>query len=879
MRAQVVVLKGTRQGAAARSTFTYAVPAALASRIAPGQLVSVPFGSRLAPGIVWEVESTTDDADAGQPPREVVALLDPEPLLAPPRRALAEWLADRYACSLAAAVSLALPPGLLQRTRVVLRPVEPDVLLDAGAAPDTDGAPAADASTTPARDAPGRAARDEAAVLGALRARGQMDERALEHALGGPRARAAVAALLASRAVARETLAPSALTARHEQRLRLVGSQDAVAAWCASARAELDRLRPAKSSTAARGRDRATPHDERRTERLLRQLAVLDLLGRPLRGSSAGPWKLGEVARLTRATPSALAELERAGLVARETLEIRHDPLAGRSITQTTPLTLTAAQEAAVVAILASHTAARPGVVLLHGVTGSGKTEVYLRALAAHLAAGRQGLILVPEIALTPQAMARFAGRFPGRVALLHSGLTDAERLDEWRRIRAGRVDVVVGSRSALFAPLARLGIIVVDEEHETAYKQDERPPTYHARDTALALGRLTGATVVLGSATPAIESRWHAGEGDYRLVELPARAPSGADGASSGLPGVQIVDLRAELRAGNTSILSQALQQALGETLVAGQQAILFLNRRGMASMVLCRECGYVARCRRCEVPLTYHASETALLCHYCGQRQPAPRTCPHCWSASIRYFGLGTERVEAAVKRMFSRARVVRWDRDTARTRRDHEDLLAAFASRQADVLVGTQMIAKGLDLPGVTLVGAISADVALYLPDFRASERAFQLLTQVAGRAGRGESPGRVIVQTFNPDHFCIQAAARHDYEAFYQAELSGRERYAYPPYRQFVKFTFTHHDRHHAQLEATVLADRLYHLIAEHDLPASDVVGPAPAFMERLRGQYRWHLIARGPDLRPLLHALTPEDLPRGWAVDVDPSSTL
>jgi primosomal protein N' (replication factor Y) len=421
--------------------------------------------------------------------------------------------------------------------------------------------------------------------------------------------------------------------------------------------------------------------------------------------------------------------------------------------------------------------------------------------------------------------------------------------------------------------------LIVVDEEHEAAYKQDERPPTYHARDTALALGRLTGATVVLGSATPSVESRWHAGEGDYRLIELPARAPSGADGAASELPGVRIVDLRAELRAGNTSILGRELRQALSETLAAGQQAILFLNRRGMASMVLCRECGYVARCRRCEVPLTYHASETALLCHYCGQRQAAPRTCPHCWSASIRYFGLGTERVEAAVKRMYPRARVVRWDRDTARTRKDHEDLLAAFAGRRADVLVGTQMIAKGLDLPGVTLVGVISADIALYLPDFRASERAFQLLTQVAGRAGRGASPGQVIVQTFNPDHFCIQAAARHDYDAFYQAELSGRARYAYPPYRQFVKFTFTHHDRHHAQLEATVLADRLYHLIAEYDLPASDVVGPAPAFMERLRGQYRWHLIARGPDLRPLLHALTADDLPRGWAVDVDPTSTL
>ncbi|HEY7983051.1 MAG TPA: primosomal protein N' [Ktedonobacterales bacterium] len=877
MRAQVVVLKGTRQGVAAPATYTYAVPEALARTLAPGQLVSVPFGARLAPGIVWEVAPAADDVDAGPPPRAIAALLDPQPLLAPERRALAEWVADRYACALAAAVALALPPGLLRRTRVVLRPFEPDAAPAEGDVTDSGGALPADAA--PPDAAPTRAARDEAAVLGALRARGQLDERALEHALGGPRARATVAALLATHAATRETVAASALVARREQHLRRAGGDDALAAWRAAARAELDALAPATSTTAARQRPPAAPRAEHRAERLLRQLAVLDLLGQPPRGLASGAWKLGEVARLTRATPSALAELERAGLIARETVEVRHDPLAGRAIASNAPLALSAAQEAALDAILAPHAADVPGVVLLYGVTGSGKTEVYLRALAAHLAAGRQGLILVPEIALTPQAMARFAGRFPGRVALLHSGLTDAERLDEWRRIRAGRVDVVVGSRSALFAPLARLGLIVVDEEHEAAYKQDERPPTYHARDTALALGRLTGATVVLGSATPSVESRWHAGEGDYRLIELPARAPSGADGAASELPGVRIVDLRAELRAGNTSILGRELRQALSETLAAGQQAILFLNRRGMASMVLCRECGYVARCRRCEVPLTYHASETALLCHYCGQRQAAPRTCPHCWSASIRYFGLGTERVEAAVKRMYPRARVVRWDRDTARTRKDHEDLLAAFAGRRADVLVGTQMIAKGLDLPGVTLVGVISADIALYLPDFRASERAFQLLTQVAGRAGRGASPGQVIVQTFNPDHFCIQAAARHDYDAFYQAELSGRARYAYPPYRQFVKFTFTHHDRHHAQLEATVLADRLYHLIAEYDLPASDVVGPAPAFMERLRGQYRWHLIARGPDLRPLLHALTADDLPRGWAVDVDPTSTL
>jgi primosomal protein N' (replication factor Y) len=494
--------------------------------------------------------------------------------------------------------------------------------------------------------------------------------------------------------------------------------------------------------------------------------------------------------------------------------------------------------------------------------------------------------VLVPEIALTPQAVARFAGRFPGRVALLHSGLTDAERLAEWRRIRSGAADVVVGSRSALFAPVERLGLIVVDEEHEAAYKE-ERTPTYHAREVAARLGAIAGARVILGSATPSVEAYWRARRGDYRLVELRERAtplqvsPPNGDGRrmqSPSLPPVTLIDLRAELRGGRTSILSEPLHAALAETLARGEQAILFLNRRGAASAVLCRECGYAVRCTRCDVAMTYHAAERAMLCHYCGQRSPAPLTCPVCWSASIRYFGLGTERVEMAVKRQFPAARVLRWDRDTAKTRHVHEELLRAFAERRADVLVGTQMIAKGLDLPGVTLVGVVSADIALFLPDFRASERAFQLLTQVAGRAGRGETPGRVLVQTFNPDHFCIQAASRHDYAAFVQAELIARERYGYPPVRRFVKLVYEHRDRYTAQVEATVLAERIERLIATLPLPGADLVGPAPALLERLRGRYRWQVIVRAADPLPLLRALAPDDLPHGWSVDLDPTNT-
>ncbi|HEU5349059.1 MAG TPA: primosomal protein N', partial [Ktedonobacterales bacterium] len=665
---------------------------------------------------------------------------------------------------------------------------------------------------------------------------------------------------------------------RRERIIRLTGTPEQVAAWQRAARASLDRHIIHQPESPANGQitRRRSRSEEQQSERLLRQLAVLDVLSRT---SPPQSWRLEELQRLTRATAAAIRDLRDAGLVTIDEITVRRDPLAGRVITETKPLPLTAAQARALATITAPRDPGASQVFLLHGITGSGKTEIYLQALAKTLAQGRRGIVLVPEIALTPQALERYAGRFPGRVALLHSGLTDAERLDEWRRIRAGEVDVVLGSRSALFAPVDRLGLIVVDEEHEGAYKQDRRP-TYHARDVAIRLGALTGATVVLGSATPSVESFWQAQTGAYTLVELHERAPTGIpDAPPTGLPPVTLVDLRAELRVGNTSILSDPLVTALHETLERGEQAILFLNRRGMASTIICRECGYVVRCAYCDISMTLHASERAVICHYCGRKASVPHVCPICQSSSIRFFGLGTERVESAVKRRFPSARVLRWDRDTAKNRQTHEDLLRAFAERRADVLVGTQMIAKGLDLPAVTLVGVVSADIALFLPDFRASERTFQLLAQVAGRAGRGAQAGRALVQTFNPDHFCIQSAAHHDYAGFVSAEVAARQRYGYPPFRRFMKCTFTHRDRHTAQVEATALASLLEHLLRDLDLPQSDIVGPAPAFVERLRGAYRWQVIVRGPELRPLLHALAHEDLPRGWAIDIDPASTL
>ena len=869
MRVEVAVLRAAPQ-TTAHSLLSYRANGDLAAAIQPGSLVSVPLGDRATLGVVWALDASDeasaegmrdDSTSSGGRLREITGLALPEPALSASQRALAEWIAETYWAPLGAAARLLLPPGLAGSARSVLRlsaNSEPDALTDL---PD-----------------------DAAHTLALLRDEGVIERARLDEAFGAERARG-ITRTLVKRGLAAlaSELPPIHLRPRRERLARLVAVASTLENWRANDRARLDAA--GAHLTLPRGRESVS-------ERILRQLAALDALER-----ARAPWRVEELRRLARITPASLTELERAGLIAIETVEARRDPLAGAPPAQTQPLDLTPAQRRALDAILDPDSpldAQGARVIVLHGITGSGKTEVYLQALAAVIARGQRGLALVPEIALTPQAMARYAGRFPGRVALLHSGLSDAERLSEWRRIRAGEVDVVLGARSAIFAPIENLGLIVMDEEHEDAYKQDRRP-SYHAREVAARLGALTGATVVLGSATPSLEAWSRASAGSWRLVELteragvlahereePAEGDMSARLALAGLPPVTVVDLRAELREGNASILSETLRQALNETLARGEQAIMFLNRRGTATSVICRECGYTARCPRCDVSLTYHADAGpggALICHYCGRREETPEACPLCWSASIRFFGLGAQRVETTLKRMYPAARVLRWDRDTARTRQEHEELLRLFATRQADILVGTQMIAKGLDLPAVTLVGVISADVALTLPDFRASERAFQLLTQVAGRAGRAAIPGRVIVQTFNPDHFCIQAAAAHDYAAFSAVELAARERYGYPPYRRLVKLLYTSHDRYTAQVEATALSTQLERAIREHGLHDTDVVGPAPAFIERLRGRYRWQIILRGPDPVAALRAL-PADTPWwGWSVDVDAMSSL
>jgi primosomal protein N' (replication factor Y) len=545
---------------------------------------------------------------------------------------------------------------------------------------------------------------------------------------------------------------------------------------------------------------------------------------------------------------------------------------------------------------------AAPKPVLLHGVTGSGKTEIYMRAIDFALEAGQRAIMLVPEIALTPQTVRRFAARFPGQVAVWHSRLTGGERYDTWRRARQGEFDIIIGPRSALFTPLENLGVIVLDEEHDPSYKQTPPVPApyYHTRETALALGRLTGATVILGSATPDLVTYHQARAGRLRLLELPRRIMGHRQRVSSQsqrlgrenlyqpledepeealtipLPPIQIIDLRQELRAGNRSIFSRTLQTMMDETLERGEQAILFLNRRGTASFVMCRDCGHVLKCPRCDMPLTFHRPGMMLSCHYCGRKEPPHQECPNCGSKRIKHFGLGTEEVERRVQQQWPQARTVRWDRDTTAGRDTHETLLSSFINQEADILVGTQMIAKGLDLPLVTLVGVISADVSLGLPDFRTGERAFQVLAQVAGRAGRGLRGGRVIIQTYQPDHYAIQAAAEHDFTGFYLEEIRFRTQHSLPPFRRMAKLVITDPVNDRAENQARQLAKALTLHIREKALGATELLGPVPPFFGRIDGSYRWQIIIRSPNPNRLLEGFP---IPPNWVIDIDPVSTL
>lgn len=548
------------------------------------------------------------------------------------------------------------------------------------------------------------------------------------------------------------------------------------------------------------------------------------------------------------ALPSCRA-LEKAGLVRIEEEQVHRDPAAGEQFAPTRPLELNDEQAAALAGINAAFDAGETKPILLQGVTGSGKTEVYLQAAQRAMEQGKGVLILVPEISLTPQTMARFKGRFagtPGSVAILHSAMSDGERFDEWHAIHRGRARIAIGPRSALFAPVQNLGLIIVDEEHDSSYKQ-ENSPRYHGRDLAVLRAKLEGATIVLGSATPSLESLYNVQQGKYSMLRMDKRA----DGQR--LPLTRVLDMRSEAKdKRNLGILSERLRMAIDERLNKGEQVILLLNRRGFARALQCPECGYTANCEHCALPMTYHATENRLVCHICGYRQMVPARCPDCHTANISLEGYGTQKVEAVLRRCFPEARLQRVDADVTTRKNALRDILADFRAHRTDILLGTQMISKGLDFPGVTLVGVLNADLGLNIPDPRAAERTFQLLTQVAGRAGRGDLDGEVIIQTYSPQAAAIQFARRHDTDGFAETELELRQHMNFPPFCHMAVITTRSEQEDVAALAMETLHKRLMAALP----PQVQISDPLPAPLAKAYGQFRYQCTLKAPGARIL-----------------------
>ena len=802
-------------------TFSYAIPPGL--HIGVGQAVWVPFGPRVIQGIVLELV----DQPAVEDIREITGVVSDLPALSPTQIGLAQWISEHYFSTLFDALALMLPPGFERQAITCVRPTGLDL---AGGQ--------ADLRLTP----------EQSQALHLIGEKRKVSLPELEKVIGRGKGRQ-IADQLLDRQLITETLEFEKAKVRPQTvpHIRLIADSEEIEA----AKARLN-----KSGA-------------------YRQAELLEFLTQQTQ-----PISIGDIRKRLSCSTATIKALENRHLVSVQRLRVRRDPLSNLSVTTSPPPFLTPAQQAAWESIQdiidkKAGLADKPPVFLLFGVTGSGKTEIYLRALARIAAGGRRGICLIPEIALTQQTVERFASRFPGRVAVLHSGLSPGEQFDEWQWIMEGNCDLVIGPRSALFAPLSNLGLIIIDEEHEWTYKQEDKSPRYHARAVAIRLAQLSDAIVILGSATPDIGSFHKAQQGGYHLVELKERItprPSIQRPGCSALPEVSVVDLREELKAGNTSLFSRSLLAAMKKALAQEEQIILFLNRRGTATFVRCRNCGFVFRCPRCSVALAYHSVEKRLVCHRCRYSVPVSPVCRRCSRRNLRLLGIGTQRVEEEIRHFFPEARVLRWDKDVITRRYGHEDLLKSFRDHRADVLVGTQMIAKGLDLPQVTLAGVINADTGLNFPDFRSGERTFQLLCQVAGRAGRGVKAGKVIIQTYSPDNYIIEAAAGHDYLGFYYKEIDYRRQYNYPPFSQLVRLVYSHTGEESCQREAERMHRLLLDEKARNDKIDLNVIGPVPAFAYRARGKYRWQLFLRGPDSTRILSQVT---LPRGWTIDVDP----
>lgn len=569
-------------------------------------------------------------------------------------------------------------------------------------------------------------------------------------------------------------------------------------------------------------------------------------------------------------TPTTIKRLVAQGLIASRNVPVIRNSY-NRTQLKPAKVTLTQPQQQALNLILPVIKAGIHQSFLIHGVTGSGKTLVYIKAVAETRRMNRQAIVLVPEIALTSQLVSRFQAEFGNDVVVIHSKLSVGERFDAWRRLKSGQAGIVIGARSALFAPADDLGIVIIDEEHEFTYKQDESP-RYHARQVALIRSRLAGAALILGSATPAIETYYKALNGDHKLISMNKRVDNVP------MPSVTVVDMRQELAKGRRSVISLPMQEMLAETLAKKEQAIILLNRRGYSTFVLCRECGHVLKCSHCDISLVYHTPGNSLRCHYCQERHIVPDTCPNCGSRYIRYFGTGTQKVEEALTALFPKAKIVRMDQDTTSRKMAHDKILSAFAAGTYDILLGTQMVAKGHDISNVTAVGIISADTALNLPDFRAAERTFALLTQAAGRAGRGTKPGRVVMQTYNPEHYAITAGAKHNYQAFYESEITFRHQLNYPPFTSLIKITVQAGDEIIVHRNANQIASELGQSLVGL---AATIIGPFPASVNKIKDIFRVNILIKTDDMSAVTEILTALKIAsrKDIIIDVNPINVL
>ena len=764
--------------------YSYRLPEELEGRARPGMRVLVPFGrgDRKMDAILLAV----GEEDGDDKLKDVLALLDDEPVLDDGLLRTALWMRERYFCTVYEAARAILPSGLWfsLQDKLCLVP---------------DGAPEKDAAGAPSLSAAGEK------LLTFLTQRGGSALRQEVRAFFGTRSPAAAISELRDAGLITEELGASRLTGDKKQRVASLA------------------LPP----------EEAIEWAERTARRSPARLVVVERL------CAAGELSVQELCYDTGASMSVLQTMARHGVLTIDSREVYRRPRQVLSA-PAGPAELNDQQRAAYERLCDLSRSGEGGCALLYGVTGSGKTQVYLKLIADTLSRGRTAMILVPEIALTPQLMALFTAHFGDEVAILHSSLSAGERYDEWKRLRAGKARLAVGTRSAVFAPLDNLGLLILDEEQEPGYKS-EQAPRYHAREVALYRAHRSGALVLLGSATPSVESMFFARSGKYALVTLPERYNAQA------LPQVSVADMRRELRGGSGAVISRTLAQALEENISRGEQSILFLNRRGASRVTVCGECGYSPECPQCSVHLTYHSANHRLMCHYCGYSQPLPERCPEC-GGLLDFLGAGTQRVEEELAARFPGTPVLRMDADTVAAKSSHELILDRFQRERIPILVGTQMVAKGLDFGNVTLVGVLDADQALYVEDFRAGERTFSLLTQVVGRAGRAEKPGRAVIQTYAPENEVIQAAARQDYDGFYEKEIRLRQVRRYAPFSDLFVITASGTDEAATLRAAARLRQALARALEQEPYRGQDcrLLGPAPAPVLKVNGRYRYRL---------------------------------